>query len=240
MASTTTRGQFITRVLDACGRPLTGTTLSGVTYPTLLASHYKIVLMRIARAYSFPEMDTYVEGVGGILAGQKVYSFADICGLGERVKDILTLVVSDGLDSRKLKRVTEREYYKRSPSPESESENKPTIYCRIGDNLHLFPIPSSDLPINVCFSRYPADALDDSSVPEFEYKDDVIHAGMMSEFLNHLQENREASRWNGVFMEGLTAAVKTVAHPTDWEVEGRGYGGAEGLKGEYWNNPFIG
>jgi hypothetical protein len=239
MSSILTRGEFITKVIDHTGRPATGTTVSGVAYTSLLATAYEWALLRIARAFSFPEMDVFTNAGAATVTSQKAYTFSALFGLGSSVRDILMLILQDGLNSRRLKRVTEREFYRLVPYPEAATTGKPTSYCRVGNSVHLFPIPDAAYTLNTCYSKFPTAALSDASTAEFDFKDDVIFAGMMVEFLRHLQEHEEAKRWDGIFRDGVKNAVKPVIHPTDWEPEGRASGSEIIVPGDYWNNPFV-
>jgi len=239
MSSILTRSEFVTKTADLLGRSLNGTTKSGATHKSILDEMYEWGQMRIAREFSFPEMDVRTTTQADTTAAVMEYSYDTIFGSGVRVKDILSVVIENGTSSSRLKRYLHRDLMKYHPYPEGESSNQPRIYTRVGNTLWLFPVPNDTYDIHTIHSKWPTRASGDSSYSDYDFLDDVIVAATAFEYFNHLQEDEQAAYWDKVFKMKLKETVNSIIHPTDWESEGRAFNSTVLMPGDFWNNPLI-
>ena len=239
MASQLTRLEIVTKAADMVGRSLIGTTRSGATHNSILDEMYEWAQLRIARAYSFPELDVRDTTTADTVSATMSYSFSTLFGASARVKDILSVVLEDGTSSVRLKRWLQRDFYRRFPYPEGETNRKSTIYTRVGDNLHLFPVPDGAYDIHTIYSKWPTRATGDSSNSDYNDKDDLLIAGTIAEYFRHLQEKNEATYWDSVFVMKLKDSLKSVVHPKDWEPEGRAFNSSVLTHGDFWTDPLI-
>ncbi len=238
MASDLTRLQIVTKAADAMGRSLSSTTRSGSTTQSVLEEMYEWSQLRLARAYSFPELDVRDTTTADTVADTKTYSFATLFGASARVKDILSVVIEDGTSSRKLKRLLMREFYHRHPYPEAETSRKPVYYCRVSNSIDFFPVPDAVYDIHTIRSDWPTRATGDSYQSQFEYKDDLLIVGTIVEFFNFFQEFNDAARWNRIWKQKLIESIKPIIHPKDWSPEGRAFNSSVLTPGDFWKDPL--
>jgi len=239
MASDLNRGEIVTKAADYLSRSLTAVTKSGSTVESILQEMYEWSQIRLARAYSFPELDEEDTTTADTVDGTAQYSFTTLFGAGARVKEIMSLVVEDGSSSVKLKRVLYRRLRKSVPDPSQLTEGRPNTYTRIGNYIELFPIPDAAYDIHTIRSNFPTRATSDATYSDFEYKDDLLIIGTVVEFLTFYKEFEEAASANSIWKTKLTEALNTIVHPTDWEPEGRAFGSGTVFAGDYWAMPNV-
>lgn len=239
MSSDLTRAQITAKAADSMGRSLSATTKSGATVQSILDEMYEWSQLRLARAYSFLELDVRDTTTADTTADTFTYSFTTLFGASARVKDVLSVVIEDGTQSVKLTRWLTRRFRKDVPYPEGESTRKPSIYSRIGNNLELFPVPDATYDIHTIRSKYPARATGNDSYSDLEYKDDLLVVGTIAEFFNFYQEFDDSIKWDAVWKNKLKDVLKAVVHPTDWEPEGRAFNSSVLTPGDFWADPLI-
>lgn len=241
MASDLTRLQTVTKAADSIGRDLAGTTRSGATHQSILEEMYEWAKLRIARAYSFPELDVVDTTTADTVADTKTYTYTTLFGAAAatKVKDILSLVIEDGTSSRKVKQLLYREFDKRFPYPEGETTRKPFFYTVFANQVEFIPVPDAVYDIHSRRSIYPTRATGDGSTAEFNNIDDLILVGTIVEYFSYLQEFKDASSWNIVWKAKLKDAVRPYIHPKDWEPEGRAFNSAVLTPGDFWKDPLV-
>lgn len=239
MASDLTRADITKKAADSLGRSLTGAVRSGDTIQTVLDEMYEWSQLRLARAYSFPEMDVHDETTTDTVADTESYTFSTLFGSSARVKDILSIIIEDGTSSRKCTRKLLSSVYRDYPYPSNETTRKPVWYWRIGNSLYFFPTPDAAYDIHSTYSKWPTRASTGSSTSDFEYKDDILIVGTIIEFFNFMQEFDDAKDWDKVWKQKLVEAVKPIAHPKDWSPEGRAFNSSVLTPGDFWTDPLV-
>ena len=218
---------------------MSGTAKSGASYSTILNEMYEWSQIRLARAFSFAELDVLDTTTKDTVTSTASYTYATLLGATAQVKEILSIVIEDGLSSRKLVRMLPRDFYRRIPDPSSQSTRKPEYYYVIGTTVYMYPIPDAVYDIHTIYSKMPTRATVDTYLSEFNFKDDLLILGTVLEFWNFYQEYAEAEAIKKIWKDKLKEAVDSVIHPTDWEPEGRAFNSSTLVPGEFWNNPFI-
>jgi len=240
MASDLTRLQTVTEVANTMGRSLSSVMRDGsTTFQTILDERYEWAKLRIARAYSFPEMDVEDRTTADTVADTRKYTYSTLFGANARVKDILSVVIEDGTSSCKLTRKLYRRMDKWAPYPDAESTRRPVFYVDFAESVELFPIPDAAYDIHTRRSDYDARASADGDTSTFQNKDDVIVIATVVEAYNFLQEFKDAARWDVVFKNKLIDAVKPHLHPSDREPEGRAFNSAVITPGDFWLDPLV-
>lgn len=240
MPSDLTRAQITAKAADAMGRSLSAKTKSGATVQSILDEMYEWSQLRLARAWSFDELDVRDTTTADTTADVMTYSFSTLFGSGARVKDILSVVIEDGTSSVKLIRVLTRKARQRVPYPEGQITGKPVYYNRLGNNLELFPVADATYDIHTIRNDYPTRATGDTYQSQFEFKDDLLIVGTVIEFFNYYQEFSDAEKWDKIWKDKLKEMLDGTVHPTDWEPEGRGFSSAYLAPGDFWSNPLHG
>ena len=112
-----------------------------------------------------------------------------------RMKDLYTLRLVDGANSRTLIYVYPRNFDEKIPIDATYSENRPAYYVDYGSTFELFPIPNAIYPMTARFSQYPIDFASDSSESTLLRKDALI-CGIATVFgFWSLRELEDATFW---------------------------------------------
>ena len=239
MSSQLTRLQTITNAADAMGVKLTGTTRSGATYQSILEERYEWAKLKLARSYSFPELDVRDTTTADTVSGTFEYSFTTLFGADHNTKEVMAVVIEDGTSSNRLKRYLYRDFYQQYPYPEGKSQNKPTSYVRLGNALQLFPVPDDTYDIHTIRATFDSRATGDDSYSTFENKDDLLILGTQVEFYNFMQEYDDAKNVEREWKNKLKEILKYIVHPTDWDPEGRAFNSGVLSPGDFWTNPLM-
>jgi len=234
-----TRLSIVTEVANIIGRDLNGLSRDGTTtLKTRLNEAFEAAQMRLARAYSWPELDTYDRTTGDTIASQKSYTFGAFFG-SNRIKQILALIVEDGLNSRKLFYKTNNYVMKYYPDPDSSTTQKPIIYTTVGENVHLIPVPDVAYDMTSIVSPYPTRATGDTFKSDFRRKDDILIALTTVEAYQMLEEFDAMREWERISVRKIVEAVRPILSPDDFEPEGRAFMTDPILSKEYWKDPLA-
>lgn len=160
-----------------------------------------------------------------------------------RMKDLYSLRLVDGANSRTLIYVHPRNFDEKVPRSATYSEQRPAWYVDYGSTFELFPIPNAEYNITSRFSQYPIDFASDSSTSELLRKD-ALMCGIATVFgFWSLRELEDATYWGSQLVPPLYEASLTSDHSAeDWKPIARGFGQTESvaMTGQWWTNPFTG
>ncbi len=189
---------------------------------------------RIADAHTFEEMRTSTEIK--TVKGKEKYDFP------ERMKDVYSLTLVDGSNSRKLEYVHARRFDRIVPNPSTYSNGRPSMYVDYGTSFQLFKIPNKEYKLVLRFSQYPRPLTNDNMESDLVRKDKLIIAGATAFGFWALREIEDAEYWNNiVYAQLLSEAIRTDHSAEDWVPQARGFGitGSMTALGEYWKSPFV-
>jgi len=239
MAANLTRLQVITEVANQVGRKLSSTKADrSTTFQSVLEERYEWAQLRIARGYSFRELDSQDKTTADTVNGTSDYSYSTLFGASTLVKDILSFIIEDGTSSIKLIRKLYRQFDKQWPASSEFSNSKPVWYMDFNKTVTLYPEPSAADDIHTRISKWPTRATGDSTKSDFEDKDDLLVIGVTVEAFKTIQEFKDASRWDIDFRSKFKEAVQPFIHPKDWEPEGRAFGSDLVNVGDFWKQPL--
>ncbi len=159
-----------------------------------------------------------------------------------RMKDLYSLRLIDGADSRKLVYVHQRHFDEVVPLASTYSEGRPSWYVDYGSTFELFQIPDAVYNLTARFSQYPIDFAFDTSESVLIRKDALI-CGVATVFgFWTLRELEDAAYWGSQLVPPLYEASLTGDHSgEDWTPVARGFGQGESvMSGNWWENPFTG
>lgn len=155
------------------------------------------------------------------------------------VKEIYSLVLIDGANSRKLRQVSPRGYDYDVPYPENTTQGRPAYYIDYGDNFELYPIPDDAYSLEARCAVYPSDLSDDSDESDLEKKDALIVALASAYGARAIHEFQMAQYYeNQVAARLLAHAIKADSKKPDWQPVGAGFGPPEGTSTDP-ENPFL-
>ncbi len=123
------------------------------------------------------------------VASQKRYGFP------ERMKEIVSLVLEDGTNSRKLRYYRSREADMDVPYPEDDLENIPVVWVDYGTNFELGPIPNDAYGMILRAGIFVSDFALDSDESGLLRKDSLIVAVATRLCFYALRELEDAEYW---------------------------------------------
>jgi len=183
---------------------------------------------QIARAPVWRELE--VLETGTTTADQPYIS------LTTRFRDIYSIRLLDGSNSRKLEYVPLRLWDRRIPRPESYTTGRPSFYTFFSDKVRLWKVPDSAYSYEIRYIKYPtAFTAASSSTSDLEGKDDIIIALATSWAFRTLGEQDDADRWGRIGGFALKQAIEAEEGVTDFTVKAT----YDSTIGEYWKDPWV-
>jgi len=159
------------------------------------------------------------------------------------MKDIYSITIQDGSNSRKLIYVHPMNFDSMVPRPATYSEGVPHWYVDYGTQFELFKIPDDSYTGVRRYSQYPSPLTADPQASDLTNKDALIVAGATAFGFWAIREIEDAEYWNNVVYKTLLGeALETDHSAEDWTPIARGFsiGGTAAPIGEWWTNPFVG
>lgn len=220
---------LITRAVDNVSRLSTATARSGATLSNKSIDYLNDTMVRMARKHDFREMDKRY--TAATIADQKTYT------LPTSYKDVLTIVLRDGNNSRKLTYVSPRLFNMRIPYPENETTGLPTWYIQYGDEFDLFKIPDAAYTMYMRTLQWPTKITATTDLIDYKTdKDELIVAGMTAKLFDHLQMYEDGALWEAKFIAQRDEAILVDEHLPDYDPVGIGFtADVSTLPGDYWN-----
>lgn len=238
MPGTLTRDQLVTEICDVVGKSGNAASVSGASLTSRVQTYLNWAQRRVARYWNWHELVARQDAAATV-AGVKKYpmeSGTNNLGLS-RTKDIISVTLIDGANSRTLKRLSTKPYFKRFPYPENYAQARPWVYIRYGMNLEFFQIPDSIYTMQILWSQWPTDFSTGSQTSDFDYKDELlITAGVMETYLA-LEEYQDASTWMAK-LKGQLEEAASVDMDSDMEWTALPFSlGPDIMSGTPWTEP---
>jgi hypothetical protein len=191
----------------------------------------------IAEVENFDDLLVYDTTNAKTVDGTARYHWVTDWGL-TRPKDILSIVLHDDYNSRKLDHSPAQWLDKTMPYPEGVAEGKSEAYTKQGDYITLTRIPDAAYDLYVRYYQWPAVLTEDSDECSFTNIDSTIIALARDLFISYR---------GGL---PLDAVVKAKAYlkpakdnnrsaPDDLPIAKGFHSQGPIYVGEYWNNPFV-
>jgi hypothetical protein len=231
-----TRLQMVTEALDNMSRVVTGEMRSSTTLATMGARWANRAQVEVSRKYDF----IFKTSTASTLASTQTYA------LPSNLNSLYTLILEDGLNSRKLKCVMPWQFAKAIAKPDEQPTGKPVYYIphKTNGQFDLFPIPDAAYTIRMFHSTLPADMSTDGAISDFQNNntdlDDVLVYLITSYGYQWLQELVDAKYWRDQAFSRLDEVYKNVRGTfPDWDPRGLGFHVGSTYLGEYYNDPFV-
>lgn len=192
---------------------------------------------RLARLHDFDEME--------IISVTQVLNTGDD---GDRflqlpnVREVYSIVLLYGGQSRKLINRTARSLDAVIPKPEYWARNIPSYYNVWGVNIEMWPLPLQTFDIRMRWTQWPLDLSADTDTSQFNQKDDVLIELAIARAMYSLGKEEDARKHEAIAKEILgEAALQDRTHPdleivpsaSSSEMNVAGGGGAP------WLDPFV-
>lgn len=235
MAGILTRAQMENEALDNVAKSGVLTLQSGTTLATRMTIWVNRAQLWIARKAELLQSTMTTTTV----AGQQSYSFPS------NLRNVYTMRLMDGLNSRKLSAVLPWEMDKSVPYGAVITQSRSWFYVPYKRTLtfELFPIPQDAYTIILRCGLYPADLAASTDISQFDRCDDAIIAYATMFAFRWLQELKDAKDWEAYGDTILKDIIEDAAEAelyVDWAPASNGFTTHAGdYTGEYWNNPFA-
>lgn len=159
-----------------------------------------------------------------------------------RMKDIFSLTLQDGDNSRKLIYVPSRLMDRIKPRPETLTTGRPKWYVDYGDRFELVTIPDAVYSLKMRCSIYPIAFASDTASSVLVNKDRLIVIAGTIEGYKAIKEGDYVKEWVGYYGTALQEALNSDHSAVDWQPVARGFtGSGESYPtNEYWKDPLQG
>jgi hypothetical protein len=238
MSGTLTRLQLVTEICDIVGKSTSASSVSGSSLQTRVQNYLNFAQRRIARAQNFSELLDWKTNAATVASVKRYPLETGTNTLGlTNPKDILSVLIIDSENSRRLEPIGYRSFDRKFPRPENYSEGRPSYYLRYGEYLELFRIPDDVYTVSIRYSKWPTVLSNDSQVSDFTGKDELLIAAGVLETYLALEEYTDAATWMQKFMGLLRDSVLDESEP-DWGPVAETFGkNAVPIIGEPWASP---
>ena len=190
---------------------------------------------RIARIYKWEELEATITSKSTV-AGNRYVSLSDL-----NIREILSVVLVDGTNSRKLSGRIYRQLDQVSPYPEANPTGKPEVYSYFGKQLEIYRRPDAIYSLRIRVSNWPT-ALSDASpsaTSDLDNKDDMLIALSNSWLFLTLGKSEDANKWWSIYRQMLTSAIAEEGESPDLDVLPGGGAGVGVETAEPWASPFV-
>ncbi len=190
--------------------------------------------IRLARAYSFPELHKFVTATGSFV-NDATDRFISLPANVHSVKDF---VLEDGDTSRKLEYKSPREFDRLYTGYISRGRSKPAIYTRWQECMELMPLPDEAYNYEIRYIVWPTDLVNGSDVSILDRKDELLillAASIMHHSLGNTTKGRDLF---GMFAAIREEVIVDETVEPDLEIKSE-QGPGSVPSGKYWANPFF-
>lgn len=193
---------------------------------------------KISQYQDFKELQEYVTtytNYTGVPASDKFLPYSS------GWKNVHSIVLQDGTDSRKLKQIPWRKFDRMYPSPESVAPYIPLEYADWNQQLIFMPVPNAVYPLQVRVTFLPAPFVSTTAglnaTSLFNGKDDILIAFACAYLWRGYGRYDKANEWDTTGAAELKLAAKADGNRPDLDTAD--IARDSGLAGSYWANPFI-
>ena len=193
---------------------------------------------RLARTYDFSEMLREEDfTVGSTAVPDDDRRITVPAGL----KDMHSIFLIDGTNSRKLEYITTRKWDQSINLQQMELTGRPAKYTRFNDEYILWKIPDETYTIRMRYSKWPAELVKETDKSDFNHKDDLI---IMLALIWGFQSLGELERANHAFSVYKTLLQEAI-NEDDTQVDrviapNNPETGFNSIRlGQTWRDPFV-
>jgi hypothetical protein len=237
-----TIAQMVTIIGDALGKSTNATAISGALLSDRCVDFLNWGQERIARSYSFQELSTYTESAATVTSVSRYPLETGTNNLDlTRPKDIQSIRLIDGENSRILTRRSTRWFDRRYPLITNYADGRPHLYTRWGNDIELFRRPDAAYTLYIRYPQWPTELTAGSASTDYERKDQLLITSAILEGYLHFEEYSDAEVWLRKFLGALGDAIR-VEGDIDWEPQAEAFSMNRGgyTSGEPWIDPYAG
>lgn len=200
-----------------------------------LGRFLNLAQQRLARMHDFDEMEVFSQGLL-----QNTSSDDDRFLQLPTLREVYSIVLLDGAQSRKLVGRTPTYMDRIHSKPEYWTRDRPLEYCVWGRYIETYPLPRQNFVLRMRWSAWPADLVKDADVSQFNQKDELLIELALTYAFRSLGKEEDAAK-HEAFAKGLLAEAKETdrTHPDRTVVAGPSDAAAITYPVEPWLNPFV-
>lgn len=236
MAGVLTRTQIEQEALDNAAKNGALTLQSGTLLSTRITTYVNRAQLWIARRADLLQ----ATATSSTVTSQQSYSFPS------GFRNIYTLKLEDGLNSRKVQCILPWQFDGKIPLPSAMTTQRSWFYVPYKDTgtFELFPIPDGVYTLRLRYSYYPSDFTSSTATSQYTNCDDALIAYATSMVFSWLQELKDAATWKAKGDE-IVDQVQELSNEEkqfiDWAPIYEGYTvqSDQAFVGDYTNNPFV-
>lgn len=235
-----TVAQMLPIIADGLGKSENATALSGALLKDRCIDFLNWGQQRMARFYSFNELNTYTESAATVASVSRYPLTSGTNNLGlTRPKDIQSIRLIDGTNSRTLVRKSTRWFDKQYPLVTNFADARSSIYIRWGNDVELFRRPDAAYTLYIRYPQWASELTAGSTASDFENKDQLLITMAIMEGYLHFEQYDDAQIWLQKGLGLLMDAVRAEGN-IDWEPEAQAMGEGRGgySSGEPWLDPY--
>ena len=190
---------------------------------------------RMSRIYKWEELEALVTSKS-TAAGSR---YVDLTSLN--IREILSVVLVDGTNSRKLSGRIYRQLDQVSSYPEANPTGKPEVYSYFGKKLELYQVPDAIYTLRIRVSNWPTAFSDasPSATSDLDNKDDMLIALSNSWLFLTLGKAEDANKWWSIYRQMLASAIAEEGESPDLDVLTGGGAGVGIESATPWASPFV-
>lgn len=192
--------------------------------------------MRLARMHDFDEME--VLSLTTITnTNQELDRFLQMPTL----REVYSVVLLDGANSRKLEGRTPQYNDRMIPKPDYWTRDRPAEYTVWGNFLEFWPLPNATYSIRVRWTQWPPTLVNDTDKSLFLAKDDVIIELAVSRAFYSLGKEEDAMKHEGIARILLEEGKEVDRTRPDIEIK-PAISDSQAIVGPNstpWNDPFV-
>lgn len=195
---TLTHADLKTEVMDHLANP-SDLTAAKVT------RHLNLAQEQIARVRDFEEMKrvgSYTLAITGTPATDKLLA------VGMTVREIYSLRVVDGTNSRRLTRIGQRKWDRLVPEPDQFATGLPSDYMLWNNVIEFWRVPDDNYPLHLRWSIWPTVLSTDGQQSDLDEKDDILIFFAVSTLFNSRGNTTEGAKFFNFGAQRLRDAVR--------------------------------
>ena len=188
---------------------------------------------RLARIHDFDEME-----VISTTAINNTSNDSDKYITLPNKREIYSIVLLDGANSRKLIQRTPRFWDVRLPKPEYWSRQRPTDYIIWGNTIEIWPLPMATYTLRMRWSQWPVNLAGASDLSQFLQKDELLIELALVYLFNSLGKEDSADKHKSILKDLLAEAINNDDTKPDISITPDTSRSA-GMSSEPWRDPFV-
>ncbi|TXH53947.1 MAG: hypothetical protein E6Q97_11905 [Desulfurellales bacterium] len=212
--------------------------------PSRLTRALNLAQERLARRHDFEELQVTTSTTltyTGVAATDLYLPMPDSAPY---IREIYSVLLKDGVQSRKLRRVFTRTWDRLLTDPTALNEKDHPVFYTIWDyklaKAEIYPLPNKSYDIQWRLSKWPTPLTTDSQTSDYRFKDELLIELGVIYIMDSLGKEADADRHRKKFAELYLEGLNTDSDKPDLDIEiGAGIPNNMSLGGDYWRDPFI-